>query len=85
MRNVSLFSMAPHQPFSGLVFEPFEELKHELFLFPSMPDQSIARQHFSDDCEAAANQQIKFVFVLCLSLLFNLFLAQLILLVSWQC
>lgn len=80
-----MFSMAPHQPFSGLGFELFEELKHELFLIPSMPDQSIARQRFSDDCEAAFNQQIKFVFVLCLSLLFNLFLAQLILLVSWQC
>ncbi|KAH7677703.1 Ferroxidase protein [Dioscorea alata] len=58
LRNVSLFSMDPHQPLSGLVFEPFEELKHELFLIPSMPDQSIARQHFSDDCEAALNQQI---------------------------
>lgn len=47
---------------TGVVFEPFEELKHELALVPIMPDQSLARQKYSNDCEAALNEQIKWDF-----------------------
>nr|XP_009382874.2 PREDICTED: ferritin-4, chloroplastic [Musa acuminata subsp. malaccensis] len=44
---------------TGVVFEPFEELKHsELCLVPTAPDQSLARQKYADDSEAAINLQI---------------------------
>ncbi|KAK2982733.1 hypothetical protein RJ640_025149 [Escallonia rubra] len=41
-----------------VVFEPFEEVKKELLLVPSVPQASIARQKYSDQSEAAVNQQI---------------------------
>jgi len=44
---------------SGVVFQPFEEIKGELALVPQTPDKSLARQKFVDECEAALNQQIK--------------------------
>ncbi|XP_020271611.1 ferritin-4, chloroplastic-like [Asparagus officinalis] len=43
---------------SGVVFQPFEELRQDLNLVPSVPDQSLARQKFAGDCEAAINEQI---------------------------
>ncbi|CAD6255244.1 unnamed protein product [Miscanthus lutarioriparius] len=43
---------------SGVVFQPFEEIKGELALVPQTPDKSLARQKFVDDCEAALNEQI---------------------------
>ncbi|KAJ6831160.1 ferritin-4, chloroplastic-like [Iris pallida] len=45
-------------PVTGVVFEPFEELKGELGLVPASADASIARHKFADDSEAAINQQI---------------------------
>ena len=47
-----------HSPLAGVVFEPFKEVKKELNLVPSVPQQSIARQKFADACEAAINEQI---------------------------
>lgn len=44
---------------SGVVFQPFEEIKGELALVPQSPDRSLARHKFVDDCEAAINEQIK--------------------------
>jgi len=44
---------------SGVVFQPFEEIKGELALVPQTPDKSLARQKFVDECEAALNEQIK--------------------------
>ncbi|XP_047270733.1 ferritin-2, chloroplastic isoform X2 [Capsicum annuum] len=49
-----------HKPLTGVVFEPFEELKREFTLVPTVPQDSLARQKYSDDCEAAINEQIKF-------------------------
>ncbi|KAI3866523.1 hypothetical protein MKX03_032738 [Papaver bracteatum] len=46
------------RPVTGVVFEPFEEVKKELQLVPDLPQQSIARHKFTDDCEAAINEQI---------------------------
>ncbi|KAA8539543.1 hypothetical protein F0562_026235 [Nyssa sinensis] len=46
------------QPLTGVVFEPFEEVKNELFLVPNVPHASLARQKFSDEPEAAINEQI---------------------------
>nr|P29390.2 RecName: Full=Ferritin-2, chloroplastic; AltName: Full=ZmFer2; Flags: Precursor [Zea mays] len=43
---------------SGVVFQPFEEIKGELALVPQSPDRSLARHKFVDDCEAAINEQI---------------------------
>lgn len=44
---------------SGVVFEPFEEVKKELDLVPSGPQISLARHLYSPECEAAVNEQIK--------------------------
>ncbi|KAL8552235.1 hypothetical protein ACS0TY_001074 [Phlomoides rotata] len=49
---------ANSKPSTGVVFEPFEEVKKELMLVPSVPQDSLARHKFSDDCEAAINEQI---------------------------
>ena len=46
---------------SGVIFEPFVEVKKELDLVPSMPQVSLARQKFTDESEAAINEQIKWV------------------------
>ncbi|XP_059627939.1 ferritin-2, chloroplastic-like [Cornus florida] len=46
------------RPLTGVVFEPFEEVKKELMLVPTLPQASLARQKYSDDCEAAINEQI---------------------------
>ncbi|THU46366.1 hypothetical protein C4D60_Mb09t04180 [Musa balbisiana] len=63
-RNGSVVAMAAGEansrPITGVVFEPFEELKQELAFVPSVTDKSIARQKYSDECEAAINEQIKF-------------------------
>nr|ADD25899.1 ferritin 2 [Coffea arabica] len=47
-----------NQPLTGILFEPFEEVKKELMLVPSAPQASLARHKFVDDCEAAINEQI---------------------------
>ncbi|XP_058183718.1 ferritin-2, chloroplastic-like [Rhododendron vialii] len=43
---------------TGVVFEPFEEVKKELMLVPNVPQASLARQKYADHCEAAINEQI---------------------------
>lgn len=48
-------------PKGGVVFEPFEELKNDAFVVPVDPHVSLARQRYSDECEAAINEQIKCV------------------------
>lgn len=47
-----------NRPITGVVFEPFEEVKKELNLVPNVPQQSIARQKYADDSEAVINEQI---------------------------
>ncbi|KAH6805481.1 ferritin 4 [Perilla frutescens var. hirtella] len=46
------------KPLTGVIFEPFEEVKKELMLVPSVSQASLARHKYSDDCEAAINEQI---------------------------
>ncbi|NP_001313209.1 ferritin-2, chloroplastic [Nicotiana tabacum] len=46
------------KPLTGVVFEPFEEVKKELMLVPTVPQVSLARHKYSDQCEAAVNEQI---------------------------
>ncbi|XP_052185322.1 cytosolic endo-beta-N-acetylglucosaminidase 1 [Diospyros lotus] len=43
---------------TGVVFQPFEEVKKELMLVPSAPQVSLARQKYVDESEAALNEQI---------------------------
>jgi len=47
-----------NRPITGIVFEPFEEVKKELNLVPSAPQQSLARQKYADDSESVINEQI---------------------------
>lgn len=57
--SLNVLAMAANsKPVTGVVFEPFKELKAELGLVPSALDESLARQRFADDCEAAINEQI---------------------------
>ncbi|KAI4385641.1 hypothetical protein MLD38_003638 [Melastoma candidum] len=49
---------ANDRPLAGVVFEPFEEVKKELDLVPTVPQASLARQKYADECEAAINEQI---------------------------
>lgn len=49
---------ANNKPLTGVVFEPFEEVKKELDLVPTVPQVSLARQKFTDESEAAINEQI---------------------------
>ncbi|XP_030534341.2 ferritin-3, chloroplastic-like [Rhodamnia argentea] len=49
---------ANNRQLSGVVFEPFEEVKKELALVPTSPHLSLARQKYSDQCESAVNVQI---------------------------
>lgn len=56
---------------TGVLFEPFEEVKKELDLVPIVPQDSLARHKFHDASEAAINEQIKFVFRSSLSIPFS--------------
>ncbi|XP_021732536.1 ferritin-3, chloroplastic-like [Chenopodium quinoa] len=46
------------RPLTGVIFEPFEEVKKELSMVPTVPQASLARQKYADDCESAINEQI---------------------------
>ncbi|KAI3900813.1 hypothetical protein MKW92_040235 [Papaver armeniacum] len=48
----------PISPVTDIVFQPFEEVKDELQLLSDLPQGSLARQKFSDECENAVNEQI---------------------------
>lgn len=52
---------ASNKALTGLVFEPFEQVKKELKLVPSVPHLSLARHKYSSDSESAINDQIKSV------------------------
>lgn len=48
---------------TGVIFEPFEEVKSTLALVPQEIGQSLARHKYLDECEAAINEQIKYGFL----------------------
>lgn len=50
-----------YRPTLEIVFDPFEEVKKELLLVPTVPYASLARQKYTDQSEAAINEQIKLV------------------------
>lgn len=45
----------------GVVFEPFEEVKKEFMLVPTVPHLSLARHNYTNDSESVINDQIKSV------------------------
>ncbi|KAK9699985.1 hypothetical protein RND81_08G209000 [Saponaria officinalis] len=51
-------SSANSKPLTGVIFEPFEEVKKELSMVPNVPQISLARQKYADECESAINEQI---------------------------
>ncbi|XP_021775474.1 ferritin-1, chloroplastic-like [Chenopodium quinoa] len=60
--SFSVSAAAPEtnsRPLTGVIFEPFEEVKKELSMVPIVPQASLARQKYADDCESAINEQIK--------------------------
>jgi len=46
-------------PLTGVIFEPFEEVKKEELAVPTAGQVSLARQYYADECESAINKQIK--------------------------
>lgn len=59
--KVSAAVDANSMPLTGVVFQPFEEVKKEVLDVPVSPLLSLARQKYEDECEAAINEQIKSV------------------------
>ncbi|KAK7390316.1 hypothetical protein VNO78_25618 [Psophocarpus tetragonolobus] len=45
-------------PLTGVIFEPFQELKKDYLAVPIVQNVSLARQNYADDSEAAINEQI---------------------------
>ncbi|KAF8006070.1 hypothetical protein BT93_K0385 [Corymbia citriodora subsp. variegata] len=43
---------------TGIVFQPFQEVKREDLAVPMSRQVSLARQYYTDECEAAINEQI---------------------------
>jgi len=60
MRVCAAASNAP-APLTGVIFEPFQELKKDYLAVPIAPNVSLSRQNYSDEAEAAINEQIKYV------------------------
>lgn len=46
-------------PLTGVIFEPFEEVKKDALAVPITPHVSLARQKYADESESAINEQIK--------------------------
>lgn len=59
--KVSASGDADNMVVTSLVFQPFEEVKKEDLEIPVDPQVSLARQKYSEECESAINEQIKWV------------------------
>jgi len=70
-RNLAV--CASPAPLTGVIFEPFEEVKKEELAVPTAPQVSLARQYYTDECESAINEQIKWA-LLWFSIFFGLIL-----------
>ena len=57
--SVSASKGANNRSLTGVIFEPFEEVKKELDLVPTGSQVSLARQKYTNESEAAINEQIK--------------------------
>ncbi|KAI9115929.1 hypothetical protein K1719_012859 [Acacia pycnantha] len=59
-RNLRVAAAGTENPtaLTGVIFEPFEEVKKDVLAIPMSPQVSMARQSYVDECEAAINEQI---------------------------
>lgn len=57
--KVAASSETNNYPLTGVVFQPFEEVKKEVLAAPVAPQLSLGRQYYREECEAAINEQIK--------------------------
>lgn len=64
-RNFRVYASASSNSpaLTGVIFEPFEEVKKDFLAVPISPQVSMARQNYVDECESAINEQIKCVFL----------------------
>ncbi|XP_061368255.1 ferritin-3, chloroplastic-like [Gastrolobium bilobum] len=57
-RNFRVFAANAPAPLTGVIFEPFVEVKKDALAVPVTPNVSLARQNYADEAEAAINEQI---------------------------
>ena len=55
--------LASTAPLTGVIFQPFEEVKKDDLAVPTAPQVSLARQNYADECESVINEQIKCAFI----------------------
>ena len=58
--STSSDSQEDKQTLTGVNFQPFVEIRDHIFMVPSSSSVSLARQNFSESCESALNEQIKY-------------------------
>nr|GMC90124.1 ferritin-3, chloroplastic-like [Ipomoea batatas] len=56
--SISAAAETADAPLTGVVFQPFVEVKKDELMVPSGAQVSLARQRYTDECEAAINEQI---------------------------
>ncbi|KAE9618178.1 hypothetical protein Lal_00041865 [Lupinus albus] len=57
-RDLRIFASSTTVPLTGVIFEPFEEVKNFALSLPTTPQVSLAKQNYADQCESAINEQI---------------------------
>ncbi|OIW07409.1 hypothetical protein TanjilG_19250 [Lupinus angustifolius] len=58
VRDLRVFASSITVPLTGVIFEPFEEVKNFAISVPTSPQLSLAKQKYADECESAINEQI---------------------------
>jgi ferritin heavy chain len=60
-KDLKVFAASANAPttLTGVIFEPFEEVKKEILAVPIAHNVSLARQNYQDESESAINEQIK--------------------------
>lgn len=59
-KDLKVFAASANAPttLTGVIFEPFEEVKKDILAVPIAHNVSLARQNFQDESESAINEQI---------------------------
>ncbi|KAK2432630.1 ferritin-3, chloroplastic [Trifolium repens] len=59
-KDLKVFAASANAPatLTGVIFEPFEEVKKEILAVPIAHNVSLARQNYQDESESAINEQI---------------------------
>ncbi|KAM1353310.1 hypothetical protein ACFX2H_032817 [Malus domestica] len=58
LEKFSVYASSDAVAMTGVVFQPFEEVKNDAFVVPAAPHVSLARQRYAKESEAAINEQI---------------------------